>query len=445
MNSLFIVTALGQNLMATSAQNGVDIKVYGSDVSGAFLQTPLPEGKVLIVRPPKGMDAPGVLWKYTKMSYGARESPFQWKRHFSKLGKEAGWTLNDTQDNVWMYYDVNGKYGKVGALLGIVGVFSDDSLVFSNPKLWEDTLAYYTLKGLTVKSKENPDDFLGIDIMYNDQGMFLSMESKIVDAMNRFHLQSRMDHPKYTPINPSKAYNFVRQKVATTDIKLYQQMVGVIRWISLLRGDIQAALNLLSQHLTAPSQEHLESAQRLLQYLYTTRHRTLWARRTTELKIDIFTDSDWSTCKITRRSMTGFILRINGMPVIFYSRFMQSIALSSTESELFALSQGIRMVRWFREFMIHTHLLPVNHKFNVFCDNQSAIAIVRNKDGMSPQKHIDIRIKWIQELRDAGLVEVMWIDTLFNLADGFTKVLEKIKHTVFLDLWTIMPMFRHCE
>ena len=73
-----------------------------------------------------------------------------------------------------------------------------------------------------------------------------------------------------------------------------------------------------------------------------------------------------------------------------------------------------------------------DYTFSVLCDNQSALAIVKSKTGMSPQKHIDIRIKWLQEMVENKLIIALWVGTKENGADGLTKSHEKCKHTAFL-------------
>ena len=56
--------------------------------------------------------------------------------------------------------------------------------------------------------------------------------------------------------------------------------------------------------------------------------------------MDIHVDADWAGCPSTRKSTTGFVIYILGTPVSFGSRTQATIALSSAESELYAICTG---------------------------------------------------------------------------------------------------------
>ena len=55
------------------------------------------------------------------------------------------------------------------------------------------------------------------------------------------------------------------------------------------------------------------------------------------LKIDTHTDANWASRETTRKSTTGFVLYFFGAAVHYGSRAQATIALSSAESELYAI------------------------------------------------------------------------------------------------------------
>jgi hypothetical protein len=70
----------------------------------------------------------------------------------------------------------------------------------------------------------------------------------------------------------------------------------------------------------------------------------------------------------------------------------------------------------------------------IFCDNDAAIKIVKNPVQHSKTKHIDIKMHFIRDCYDRGLISMEQIDTNDNVADIFTKPfkIERFRHLVGL-------------
>ena len=70
----------------------------------------------------------------------------------------------------------------------------------------------------------------------------------------------------------------------------------------------------------------------------------------------------------------------------------------------------------------------------IFCDNQACIAMVKNiGSNHQRSKHIDIRLHYTRELIDKNVIDVHWIPTKDQLADGLTKPLGPINHHKFTE------------
>ncbi|GJW65061.1 hypothetical protein Tco_0116945 [Tanacetum coccineum] len=61
----------------------------------------------------------------------------------------------------------------------------------------------------------------------------------------------------------------------------------------------------------------------------------------------------------------------------------------------------------------------------MYYDNKSAIALCCNNVQYSRSKHIDIRFHFIKEHVENGVIELYFINTEYQLADIFTKVLGR--------------------
>ena len=74
--------------------------------------------------------------------------------------------------------------------------------------------------------------------------------------------------------------------------------------------------------------------------------------------------------------------------------------------------------------------------FKLEVDNQAAEVFINDTAFKSKLKHIDCRQEWVKTLRDKSIMVPAHIDTNENLADLFTKILDKHTFTRLRD--TIM-------
>ena len=58
-------------------------------------------------------------------------------------------------------------------------------------------------------------------------------------------------------------------------------------------------------------------------------------------------------------------------------------------------------------------------------DNSGAIAIAKFGNFTKTSKHIDVQYHYINENYESGIIDVVKIDSKFNLADMLTKILDK--------------------
>ncbi|KXJ62539.1 hypothetical protein RP20_CCG000119 [Aedes albopictus] len=62
-------------------------------------------------------------------------------------------------------------------------------------------------------------------------------------------------------------------------------------------------------------------------------------------------------------------------------------------------------------------------KVDILCDNQSAICVAKNGSYNPRTKHVDIRYHFVHDSLDNGAIDLKYINTKQQAADGFTKPL----------------------
>jgi hypothetical protein len=140
------------------------------------------------------------------------------------------------------------------------------------------------------------------------------------------------------------------------------------------------------------------------------------------LGICAYADADWANSKSDRRSVSGWVSKLNGDAVSWSSKKQRVVALSTCEAELYAEAAAMQEVIWLRgllnELGLHTAMSSV-----IYGDNQSAIAVTKNGIKGERTKHVDIKYHFVTETVERGDVTLKWIPTGDQQADIFTKAL----------------------
>jgi len=126
-----------------------------------------------------------------------------------------------------------------------------------------------------------------------------------------------------------------------------------------------------------------------LRYLRGTTEYGLWYRRTEGVKLQGFTNADWESSPLDRKSTLGGIFSIGSTTISWYSRKQISVALNSAKVEYMAASQDACEAIWMRKILVglyghHMDLMMIH------CDNQSCIKLLVNLVFHDKSKHIDI-------------------------------------------------------
>ena len=100
------------------------------------------------------------------------------------------------------------------------------------------------------------------------------------------------------------------------------------------------------------------------------------------------------------------------------------MARSTCEAELIALNAAVSEAVWFKHLL--TELTGEEHgPVTLYEDNESAKAIAQDDRQSERTKHMDVKYFAIREFIESGDVVVESIASADNLADMFTKVLQR--------------------
>lgn len=124
---------------------------------------------------------------------------------------------------------------------------------------------------------------------------------------------------------------------------------------------------------------------------------------------------------------------LNGGVVSWASRKQNCVALSSTESELIALTEATKEGIWIKRLLDEIDFNKEN-QIQIFEDNQSVKKMIQNCQSSNRTKHINVRYNFIKDYIDKNILSVNYCETENMIADTLTKPLNRIKYEKFRNL-----------
>ncbi len=185
----------------------------------------------------------------------------------------------------------------------------------------------------------------------------------------------------------------------------------------------------MAQFAANPSEDHLQCTLYICHYLLGTSNYALIFDGKSNGGIIAYADSDWASDPVTRKSTTGYLVKLANGIFCWNSRAQKSIALSSTEAEYMSLYDTSRQLVWIRSLLseLGINLAPIP-----LCgDNQGSIFLSSNPVQEKWIKHIDLCHHYIREVICNKKIELFFIEGAENPADLFTKNLGRIKFLKF--------------
>ncbi|GKE92752.1 hypothetical protein Tco_1573847 [Tanacetum coccineum] len=190
-----------------------------------------------------------------------------------------------------------------------------------------------------------------------------------------------------------------------------------------------------------PLRSHLKIALKVLRYLKGSPGKGVHIIRCPKVSLETFVDADWAKCLITRKSVTGFCLFLNGSLVSWKSKKQNTLSKSTAEAEYRAMASATSETIWVLKILKDLNLgniLPVN----VFCDSQAAIKIAANPVFHERTKHLEIDLHFVRDKVLSGVIKTQKISSADQVADIFTKGLDKMQHEFLVSKLGLVDCFQ---
>lgn len=395
-----------------------NFKFHQMDVKTAFLNGELSEEVYMEI--PEGVEnVPGYVCKLEKSLYGLKQSPKCWNEKFNKFMIENG--FKRSKHDYCLYV-------KEGSSPIFVILYVDDLLIVSPSNQLIENLKSALNKSFKMTDCGSLKYFLGMEFVYDKGSLRISQTKSIEKVLCRFGMETC--NPSHTPMDKNC-------DLQRSDLKVnqpYRELIGCLMYLMLCtRPDICFVIGYLSRYQEYAGEEHWVAAKRVLRYLKGTLRDQLIYKKRNEPVLRAFADSDWASCKVDRKSVSGCVIQVYGNTVSWFSKKQQTVATSSSEAEYIALSSVVGDVIWVKGILQDLHEIDENYCAKVYEDNMGCIAMATTTENKRV-KHIDIRYHFTRDMVERKEIEIVKIPSEQQLADPMTKALDKIKFLQFKEI-----------
>ncbi len=200
-----------------------------------------------------------------------------------------------------------------------------------------------------------------------------------------------------------------------------RQFVGEMNQLATWsRPDIAFGVNTLARQQTNPNQHLIADSKRMLRYLSGTTDLCLsyqhvaHAESSRPIRIEGYADASHAPER-ERNSQTGYILFLDGCPILWSSKRQPTISLSAAEAETIAASEFTRQLIGITHFLRElglTYSMPTLHE-----DNTTVLSFTSTQPMKSRLRHVEIRHLYVKERMLAGDLRLQQIASSDQIAE----------------------------
>jgi histone deacetylase 1/2 len=308
-------------------------------------------------------------------------------------------------------------------------IYVDDIIVTSSSDKAISALLHDLNGDFALKDLGDLHYFLGIEVKKIPNGLLLTQAKYAADLLAKVGMKDCTTTP--TPLSSTEKLSLTDgSPLGANDITKYRSIVGALQYLTLTRPDISFSVNKVCQYLHAPTTAHWTAAKRILRYVQGTIHVGLTFQRSSSSLLSAFSDADWAGCLDDRRSIGGFAIFLGPNLVSWSARKQATVSRSSTEAEYKSLANATTELIWV-EAILKELGVSLKVKPCLWCDNLGANYLSANPIFHARTKHIEIDYHFVCERVANKMLDIKFISTKDQVADGFTKALAIKDFTEF--------------
>jgi len=299
----------------------------------------------------------GLVCRLKKSLYGLRQAP---RCRFAKLAhalKSYGFHQSYSDYSLFTYLR--------GTIRLDVLVYVDDLIISGNNSTAITSFKAYLSSCFHMKDLGILKYFLGVEVARNADGIFLSQRKYALDIITDTGLLGAK--PANVPLPPNHSLALADGD-PLPDPESYRRLVGHLIYLSFTRPDLAYAVHTLAQFMHIPRIAHWAAALGVVRYLKGSSGQGILLRSQCDLSLSAWCDSDWASCPLTQRSLTGWLVFLDGSPISWKTKKQHMVSRSSTEAEYRSMASATSELKWLKALLLDLGVSH-SHSMKLFCDS----------------------------------------------------------------------------
>ena len=339
----------------------------------------------------------------------------------------------------------------------IFTTYVDDGIVLDRDERKVDEFLVELALHFDIEDKGQIDDYLGVHFDHlPDNKIKLSQPHLIDQILDDVGISTRSTTKD--PATPALSTRILQRNEceANFDGRFdYRSVVGKLNFLEKsTRPDIAYATHQIARFSSDPKKSHGAAVYHLARYLKATKGAGITMDPRRNASLECFCDADfcgqWSKTLApkdagTAKSRAGYVIFFAGCPIVWSSKLLTQVALSTTEAEYMAMSMALRstvhimqMLKELRKYEYHIYSTTPRVYCKCFEDNSGALEMARVPKLRPRTKHINTQYHWFRSFIRSGQIIVMAVKSSLQVADIFTKPLpvrQFVRHRKPLMNW----------
>ena len=391
--------------------NKYDLEVCQLDVKTPFLKGAIDEEIYMHI--PDGTrhnenERKNKVCKVEKALYGLRMSPKRWNDRFTAATEKLNLKNSDSEPCLFIWREKE----KFLILL----LYVDNIIIASNDVVKLQDVKSQLSKEFEMNILGEPKELLGISIRRDrkKQILELSQEKYIDRLLQRYGFEH--SNPCKSPMVTSQVLSRKRKmreddidgevnESRETEIHApYREVVGCLLYLTgATRPDINYAVNILSRHQIAPTENECLIAKRILRYLKGTKKMAIrYAGETGD--IQAYSDASFADFKGSLTTC-GYAIKLFGDTIAWRTRKQQYVAMSTCQEEFVTMSDARQEMN-----SLHNSIkLVIGKSFypmTLWCDNKTAKINAETSGGNKLRHMTETKENYVKECVKLKRIEI---------------------------------------
>ena len=288
-----------------------------------------------------------------KFIYGLKQSPYKFQKHLQTFFKKLGYKQCENDDCLF--------FKRVQELWSILSTHVDDILQVSNGKqlvkeLHEALIEEY--KSITFH--EDADAYIGMTIERSiDRSEIKLSQQGLIDKICEKYI-SKDNQRCSTPCSDELFHHNQKKEDKPMDKKEYLSLVMTLMYLArLTRVDILLPTTFLATKSQNASVDDFKEALKVCRYLKTTRDLGITIK-CNDLQLHVHCDASHQVHANTA-GHTGYVIGFGSSMSYLHARSgkQKMESLSSTDAEIYAMTECTKTVKWMRNLLSELDLTPL--------------------------------------------------------------------------------------